>query len=140
MDSPQDAVRGLFVRRSRIRGGHGFSVASAVVAGHCGGSGGGSPAPRGVGSRGGRLGSQAVSAAGSWGRSHAWGRSRRTHVWPSPPPRRCDGGRSAPPSPSPPPAARACHQPQRGAALHHSAGGGEVVDATDGRRPEQWPY
>jgi len=118
------------VRRSRIRGGHGVPVASAVVAG---GSGGGSPAPRGVGSCRGRVGTQIIPAA----RSYPWCRSWRSHVRPSPPPGRRHSGWASPPPPPPPPATRSCHESEGGTSLHDSAGCREVVDATPSRRPEQ---
>lgn len=116
------------MRRSRIRGGHGVPVASAVVA-----SGGGSPAPRGVGSCRGRVGTQIIPAA----RSHSWCRSWRSHVRSSPPPRRRHGGWASPPPSSSPPATRPRHESQGGTSLHDSAGCGEVMDATPSRRPKQ---
>lgn len=121
------------MRRSRIRGGHGVPVASAVVAGHSGGSGGGSPAPRGVRSCRGRVGTQIISAA----RPYPWCRSWRSHVRPSPPPRRRHSGWASPPPSPPPPATRSCHESEGGTPLHDSAGCREVVDATPSRRPEQ---
>ena len=118
------------MRGSRIRGGHGVPVASAVVAG---GSGGGSPTPRGVGSCRGRVGTKTIPAA----RSRSWCRPWRSYVRPSPPPRRRHGGWASPsPSPSPP-ATRPRHKSQGGTSVHDTASCGEVMDATAGCRPEQ---